>query len=72
MKRAVALLGAQEVDDILAKEGKIEVRGSLRPCEAHALETQWGSWVTRTRVDADRSQTSLKLLQAEQTYGQFW
>ena len=26
MKRAVALLGAQEVDDILAKEGKIEVR----------------------------------------------
>ena len=29
MKRAVALLGAREVDDIIAKEGKIEVRAGL-------------------------------------------
>ena len=34
MKRAVALLGAREVDDIIAKEGKIEVRAVL--CWSHA------------------------------------
>ena len=58
MKRAVALLGKDEVDDIVRSQGKIEVSKSgvsvmkrrhvMRPCVSYRLYAQ--GWAATTRL----------------------